>query len=486
MNESPFEDIPKEESYFFTPQLENAFKSMLEEVHSGRLLSCVVGFPKSGKTTFSKRLAALLLEHTIVLTASTTENLSQALSNYLSPQGDTSFNFPKELQEKMRIVLIIDDAHLLQDEDFAFLSSLFTLAKHKNNVLQVILVGNKELVHKLARPDNRGTQILVGNISNLPKLTREQSFGYIRFLLNSAGLDKNLISNPAPLVRRAAGVIGMLRILTITLALRALSGQDISNMETALDLPTQEESTENKVSGQEIIQEKLGLSLAWPGHLLVLGTIFFIALATLIFIWAISDSKPLESFSKSITGMFTSWSGEYSEPGFQNIYLETTPPVMGPPTAQTIFRKKSKDGPYSLLLGTYPTIEALCLHLPRISKLNQPVFWNKESFPVQHFALFIGRFHSMPQAKEFISKKKLEGATIVLKPFVVTVGPLSEEEVAVASFAVGLPQRQRPFERKLVAGVEVQFGLTNDHSGAMDLCALPENQGYPCAITLSQ
>lgn len=485
MNESPFENIPKEESYFLTPQLENTFKAILEEIRSGRLLSCVVGFPKSGKTAFSNRLASLLLEHTIVLTASTEKDLSQILSSHLSPKEDASSSLSKELQEKMRVVLIIDNAHLLQNKDFAFLSDLFTLAKHKNNVLQIILVGNSELMRRLAQPDNRGAQILVGNISKLPKLTREQSFDYIRFLLNSAGLDRGLISNPEPLVRRAAGVIGVLRILTITVALKALGGQDISDMEAVLDLPAQEESGRSEKQ-TEVTHEKLGFSLAWPGHLLVLSTIFFIALATLIFTWALSDSRPFSSLSKNLTNMLASWHGNYPEPDLKNIYLETTQPAMGQPTAQTIFRKKSKDGPYSLLLGTYPTIEALCLHLPRISKLNQPVFWNKESSPVQHFALFIGRFHNTSQAKEFISKKKLEGATIVLKPFMVTVGPLTEEDVAVASFVVGLPQRQRPFERKLVAGVEVQFGLTDNHASAMDLCALPEDQGYPCAITLSQ
>lgn len=298
MYESPFENASGTTAYFLTPQLEHAFEAILEEVHFGRLLSCAIGFPKSGKTAFLTRLSSLLREHTIILSASAEENLSRTLSRQLSPQEEAPSSLSRELQEKLRVVLIIDDAHLLQDDDFAFMAGLFTLAKHKGSVLQVVLIGNGELIHKLARPDNRNVQALLGNIINLPKLTREQAFEYMRFLLNSAGLDGGLISDPEPLVRRASGIVGILRILTITLALKALSGQHAADVEAAFEPgPTNKEAAKEsrKETAETAVLTQEELQPAGQNHMLLLGTLLFITLIAALSLWFLSGPTPIGS-----------------------------------------------------------------------------------------------------------------------------------------------------------------------------------------------
>ncbi|NLW81811.1 MAG: ATP-binding protein, partial [Desulfovibrionales bacterium] len=146
MHESSFDHIPTTSAaYFLTPQLEDLFQSLLAEIAQSRLLSCVAGFPQSGKSTFLARLSTLLEAHSILLPFTGELTLSKHLSAHLSPQGQNKSNLSKRLQEHRHVVLLVDNAHLLQDSDFAFLHGLFTLAKQLRAVLQIVLMGNREI-----------------------------------------------------------------------------------------------------------------------------------------------------------------------------------------------------------------------------------------------------------------------------------------------------------------------------------------------------
>lgn len=491
MHDSPFEHISGNAAFFSTPQIEDTFQITLNEISNFRLLSCVLGFPKSGKTVFLERLSSMLKIHTIGLKASRQRSLSKTLTSVLDPQGESKSNLARRLREKKRIVILIDDAHLLKDDDFAFVKGLYTLAEHQRTVLQIVLVGNTELLHRLTRPENREIHAMLGKISNLPKLSREQSLSYIRFLLDSAGLAQDIIPNPVPLAQKAAGVIGVLRMLTITLALKALSGQPVHNAEEILALKpkSQSQGLEDLSDEDMPVQSMVTTQSPWIGRILLLTMTLLIGAFYLAFRLLIPEGGMDELMHSNFKNVLEATKVAAGPNGTQNRLpaLGTEEPgnaISNQPVIKTVFRKRTNNGPYSVQLGTYPSIEALVLHLPRYTHLKQPLFWNREQADKIHYALFVGRFDDFTQASRFASQQKLGDAPVAFRPFTSSVGPISDSiNVLNTSYLLGLPSQQPAFQRDLVSGVEIQFALTRTREEALDRCQAAEAKGLPCAVT---
>ncbi len=485
MQDSPFEHISETAPYFTTPQLEDIFQSVLTDIQNLRLLSCVIGFPKSGKTFFLNRLKSAQKAHTVLLTASSGQPLSRILNRHLSPEKENKPVLAHLLRKNKHVILLIDNAHLLTDEDFAFLGGLFTLAEHLQGVLQVVLIGNGEIVHKLARPDNRAMYTMLGSLWNLPKLTREQSMDYIRFLLDGAGLASELISNPEALAKRAAGVIGILRMLTITLALKSLNSHDSCDAEAALNPPSPVHPAQEETPDEDMPVQTMVTSMSpWTGMILALSMAGIIGLFLLFFSWLIPGGSMNDLFngSKSTSRDVTDTAPSASVA--PSAYVEPATDPAPQTVAKTVFRKRTKDGPYSLQLGSYPTMESLLLHLPRFTDQQLPLFWNRDLDQNPRFSLFVGRFESFEQAETFASQNRLKDSPVVFRPFVATVGPLTDpRQIKSASRSVGLPQQHAVFERELVTGVEIQFALERSREDALAHCAEAEKKGLSCAVT---
>lgn len=484
MHDSPFEQISETAQHFSTPQMEDIFQSVLTDIESNRLLSCVIGFPKSGKTYFLNRLATSQSAQTVIVSASTGQSLSQTINEKLSPESENKAALTQLLRDTKRVILFVDNSHLLTDEDFAFLGGLFSLTRHLSALLQVVLIGNGEIVHRLARPENRPIYTMLGAIWTLPKLTREQSLAYIRFLLESAGMNTEIIGNPEAVAKRAAGVIGILRMLTMTLALKALHADQCCDAEEALNYgincpSEQEEPTEEAMPTQEMISSISPMT----GFILALSMAGIIGIFLLFFSWLMPDA--------GLSDLFASLTGASRETKVEEQAPEPSPPqdlnaehvnIHWQTVAKTVFRKRTTDGPYSLQLGAYPTMESLLLHLPRFADQKQPLFWNQDQS--DRFSLFVGRFESFEEAGKFGAQNDLADAPVVFRPFVSTVGPLTDQDQARrAAMSLGLPEALDIFKRELVSGVEIQFALERSRDDALTHCARAEQKGLSCAVT---
>jgi len=484
MHDSPFENMSETAQHFSTPQLEDIFQSVLSDIQNHRLLSCVIGFPKSGKTFFLNRLASAQNAHTLSITASSGQTLSQTINEKLSPEKENKAALTQLLREKKHVILFVDNSHLLTDADFAFLGGLFSLTRHLSTVLQVVLVGNGEIVHRLARPENRPIYNMLGAIWTLPKLNREQSLAYIRFLLDSAGLDTDLIGNPEAVAKRAAGVIGILRMLTMTLALKALHSDHCCDAEEALNFKSSCPETEEKADEAMPTQNMVSGNSLMAGVILALSMAGIIAIFLFFFSWLMPEVRVGDMFS-AITGTPRQ---EIIEPAPvspappQNVQTASGS-VHWQSVAKTVFRKRTTDGPYSLQLGAYPTMESLLLHLPRFMDQKQPLFWNHDQGDGR-FSLFVGRFESFEQAGKFAAQNNLADTPVVFRPFVATVGPLTDQQqINRASMSLGLPEQLDIFERELVNGVEIQFALERSRDDALAHCTRAEQKGLSCAVT---
>jgi len=484
MSDSPFDHISESAQHFTTPQLEDVFQSVLTEIQNLRPLSCVIGFPKSGKTYFLKRLKSALQTDAISLVASSEYTLSHALMTHSSGEDENKPILSRLLREKRSLLLLVDNAHLLTDGDFAFLASIYALAEKQRTLLQVILVGNGEIVHRLARPENRGIYAKLGAIWSLPKLTREESMAYVRHLLDQAGLAGELITNPDAMAKQAGGVIGILRMLTITLALKALHARESCDAEAALDTCTPEEKAPEARPAEDMPTQRMtSHRMPWAGGVLALTMAGLIGLFLIFFSWLMPGS--------GVGNILSLWKSGPREAAVETPApqpVQAVTPGSGAmqmmPVAKTVFRKRTKDGPYSLQLGAYPTAESLLLHLPRFADQPRPLFWNRDLGENPRFSLFLGRFDSFEEAGKFAADKGLQNAQVVFRPFVATIGPLTEpQQIMMASMAMGLPQHQAVFEQELVSGVEVQFALERSREDALAHCAEAEKKGLSCAVT---
>jgi type II secretory pathway predicted ATPase ExeA len=484
MHDSPFEQISETAQHFSTPQMEDIFQSVLADIAGHRPLSCVIGFPKSGKTYFLSRLATSQNAQTVIISASTNRTLSQTINEKLSPEAENKAALTQLLRDSKHVILFIDNAHLLTDADFAFLGGLFSLTRHLSALLQVVLVGNGEIVHRLARPENRPIYTMLGAIWTLPKLTREQSLAYIRFLLDAAGMDNDIIGNPEAVAKRAAGVIGILRMLTMTLALKALHADQSCDAEEALNFgikcpSRQEDDAVEAMPTQEMVSSISPMA----GVILALSMAGIIGIFLLFFSWLMPDA--------GLKDLFSSLTAAPREVREEAPAVETAPApdlnaerlsIHWQTVAKTVFRKRTTDGPYSLQLGAYPTMESLLLHLPRFADQKQPLFWNQDQS--ERFSLFVGRFESFEQAGKYGTQNKLSDAPVVFRPFVATVGPLTDpEQIRRAAISLGLPEVLDIFERELVSGVEIQFALERSRDDALIHCARAEQKGLSCAVT---
>ena len=467
-----FDHLSPHDSYFPIPQVDDVFASILDELKSGRPLCCFTGFPKSGKSAFLNRLHDVLKPQSLYLSASREQSLAAILLEKLSHLGDHKTALGNFFAAHQQVVLLIDNAHLLQGKDFDLLLNVYALADHAHSRLQVVLGGNGELMLHLGRPENRPLFNMLGSVWNLPKLTIGQSLDYVRFLLSSVGLAEDFIPDPLPLAKRAAGTIGVLRMLTITFALKALSGQQLDNVESLLDLrPTAEVLLPE--SATENVLDVRDARAPWSGRIFLLIMLLLVTASIYVLLWFVPDS--------GVRDWFPTQTNETSAPGLTSPDSASGPVVR--PVAKTVFRKRVSDGPYSLRLGDYPSVEAMLLHLPRFATLNQPLFWTSPE-DADQAELHAGRFETSEAAQEFATEHKLAEAAVALRPFVVTVGPLHDaRQIREAGFAVGLPEPHQSFRRDLAAGAELQFALEKTRAEALSRCAVIEKSGLSCVVT---
>lgn len=477
MHDTVFDHLSPHDAYFPIPQIDDVFASIVTELENDRPLCCFTGFPKSGKSAFLTRLQDVLPGYSLYLPASREQSLATILLEKLSVFGDHKTALGKFFEEHKQTVLLIDNAHLLKDQDFDLLISMYSFADHLQTRLQIVLGGNGELMLHLGRPENRTLFNMLGSVWHLPKLSIGQSLDYVRFLLKSAGLPEDLIADPLPLAKRAAGTVGVLRMLTITFALKTLGGQKIDNPESILDFKT---ALEPPVSPDAEAMDMESLRAPWIGRIFIVAMLTVITVSVLALLWLVPGS--------GVRDLLLGHGSTPAPTSEKPDAVASLPPDSqhGPvtlPVAKTVFRKRTNEGPYSLRLGVYPSVEAMLLHLPRFLGLKLPLFWSspKELGAVE---LYAGRFETSEIAMEFATRHKLAEAAVALRPFVVTVGPVHDDvRIKQARYAVGLPEPHPAFRRDLAVGVELQFALERTLDEALDRCAAIEKSGLSCAVT---
>jgi general secretion pathway protein A len=210
LRENPFGTVADGRLMYPSRTHRNALDTLRGGLEQGQELLLLVAEPGLGKTTVLRRLATQLGQRIVFfsLTGSGGHELQRLLLASLGIDS-TGRDLPwihERLSEKLRgearaghrFVLILDDAHNLEDSSFETLRILsgFECSGHK--LVQTVLAGQYPLAHALLRRENEQLRQRLSVMTRVVPLSPAEVGEYIDCRLRLAGYDKErLFTSPA-------------------------------------------------------------------------------------------------------------------------------------------------------------------------------------------------------------------------------------------------------------------------------------------------
>lgn len=243
LTEKPF-SIQPDPSFLYWGRTHRLAYAMLEYGvlnHAG--ISVVTGEVGCGKTTLVHRLLDQLSNtHTVALLSNVQEGRGDLLSWVLMGFGEPFAGkshvelfaqlqefFIREYSKGKRVVLIIDEAQNLSMDMLEELRLLSNINAGKDQLLQLILVGQPQLKGLLNRPELLQLAQRVGSDFHLTPLNNEEVRAYIETRLSIAGCDRRLFTNRAMdlVAEQSRGVPRVINVIADTALVYAFSAQEL-------------------------------------------------------------------------------------------------------------------------------------------------------------------------------------------------------------------------------------------------------------------
>lgn len=217
LTEEPFSTSPDPSFFWLSESHRAAIFRLQVAVKLKRGLSVVLGDVGTGKTTLSRRLFQVLQNpevefHPIFTPFAKTDvqfmhllleafhlQVERHATGFLVSALATIEHYLLEraLEMKKTVVLLIDEAQKLTPEALEILRALLNYESHREKLLQLILMGQAELLPQLTRTKNLWDRVSLKQI--LRPLTIIETEKLIQFRLERAGWRK-----PEPLFRTVA------------------------------------------------------------------------------------------------------------------------------------------------------------------------------------------------------------------------------------------------------------------------------------------
>ena len=202
LSRDPFPVTPDYESYFFSPRLRQRYEDLLSAVALRKGFVLVTGDVGVGKTTLARLLIdALQAEGMRTALVINTFVQGQALlgvinrdfglqAQALSIEGLLAELHAFLLQQYAagaNCVLVIDDAQALSVDSLELIRQLSNLETSRHKLLQIVLVGQPELLTVLERSDLRQLRSRIAMHLQLEPMSLEEMDAYLHHRLAHAG-----------------------------------------------------------------------------------------------------------------------------------------------------------------------------------------------------------------------------------------------------------------------------------------------------------
>jgi type II secretory pathway predicted ATPase ExeA len=228
LREKPFSLLPDASFLYLSKRHRMALTLLEYGLMNQAGFTVITGQIGTGKTTLIRHLLGTMEQaHTVGLISNTHRSFGELLQWIL-----LAFNLPhaglsqvemyqafvefaiREYAQGKRTVLIVDEAQNMAAETLEELRMLSNVNADKDQVLQVILVGQKELRETLTRPDLIQFAQRIAVDYHLEPLNAEETPEYIRHRMTVAGGSPELFTPEASeLIHRTAG--GVPRLINL-------------------------------------------------------------------------------------------------------------------------------------------------------------------------------------------------------------------------------------------------------------------------------
>jgi type II secretory pathway predicted ATPase ExeA len=218
----PFENTP--DSHFFFPSKghREVLASMRYGVDNRKGFILIAGDIGTGKTTLVNALLSEIDSSHIVLTILNPKWSFDEIVTYFAnklgviPNNQAIIQLLEKIKLKLidldnegkRVVLILDEAHLLSEETLQNIRILSNIETENKKLIQIILVGQNEIYNYLQKTSLKTLKQRIVINRNLRPLSKKETFDYVKYRLRIAGRQSKLFSDSAVALiwRRSRGV----------------------------------------------------------------------------------------------------------------------------------------------------------------------------------------------------------------------------------------------------------------------------------------
>jgi len=204
----PFENTPDPAFFFMGSRYRDILALLMHSTVSRKGLMCITGPVGSGKTMLSVALAEHVPDQTRIIRLSHPSAAREELLPFIADSLEISvppsgtLMLTEKIRENLRwlneegkqCLLIIDEAHLIRKEFFQEILVLSNLETPDFKLLQILLLGQRELADTFAQPDMRQLMQRLAVSATLDPMNREQSLRYIAHRLKIAGGSAEIFS----------------------------------------------------------------------------------------------------------------------------------------------------------------------------------------------------------------------------------------------------------------------------------------------------
>jgi general secretion pathway protein A len=210
LDTEPFSTSPDPAFFYESQEHQAALMRIMIEVRLKRGLSVILGDIGIGKTTLSRKLFQMLKErsdiifHMMLDPSFETEELfleslirtfgiefSSAKPSVLDyKEALKKYLFDKGVEENKTIVLLVDEAQKLNTISLEMLRTLLNYETNEYKLLQLVLLGQLELVPKLKQMKNLCDRISLKYVIN--PFDEKETYEMINFRLKAAGYDSGI------------------------------------------------------------------------------------------------------------------------------------------------------------------------------------------------------------------------------------------------------------------------------------------------------
>lgn len=221
MKERPFSLVPDPEFIYWSKPHARAFSMLEYGILTRAPITLITGEVGAGKTTLLHHLLKTVSDDVrIGLIANAHGDRGELLrwvllaldqpalpnENYVDLFGRFQQYLIAEYAAGRRVILIFDEAQNLSRESLEELRMFTNINTNKDELLQLVLVGQPELRDIVHRPDMRQFAQRVSSAFHLPAMDAQTVRAYIRHRLEVAGGATDIFSPPAAdLVHEASG-----------------------------------------------------------------------------------------------------------------------------------------------------------------------------------------------------------------------------------------------------------------------------------------